>query len=189
MQDRVSLHPGRVKLVPVAGQENTYDMVRADSPTQEGTPLNKDSLLKDATASLYGLGADAVPDDVLAMLKPIVDDTKTAVAKRGNCKIIYGSYTGTGTYGSANPSTLAFARKPLFIVIRAVEGDFGTGADQKMILVYGSTWCKSIDTSSNSHNFVTWSGNSVSWYGYSAYGQMNKSETVYRYVAFLAADE
>lgn len=65
MQDRVSLHPGRVKLVPVPGQENTYDMVRADSPRQEGTPLNKDSLLKDATASLFGLRADAVPDDVL----------------------------------------------------------------------------------------------------------------------------
>lgn len=68
MQDRVSLHPGRVKLVPVAGQENTYDMVRADSPTQEGTPLNKDSLLKDATAALFGLGADAVPDDAFASL-------------------------------------------------------------------------------------------------------------------------
>lgn len=68
MQDRVSLYPGRVKLVPVAGQENTYDMVRADSPTQEGTTLNKDSLLKDATAALFGLGADAVPDDVLAYL-------------------------------------------------------------------------------------------------------------------------
>lgn len=104
-------------------------------------------------------------------------------------EIVYGSYTGTGTYGSANHSTLAFASKPLFIVIRAVEGNFGTGADQKMILVYGSTWCKSTDTSSDSHNFVTWSGNSVSWYGYSAYHQMNQSETVYRYVAFLAADE
>lgn len=65
MQNRVSLYPGRVKLVPVPGQENTYDMVRADSPTQEGTPLNKDSLLKDATAELYGLGSDAAPDDVL----------------------------------------------------------------------------------------------------------------------------
>lgn len=68
MQDRVSLYPGRVKLVPVAGKENTYDMVRADSPTQEGTPLNKDTLLKDATAALYGLGADAVPDDAFAAL-------------------------------------------------------------------------------------------------------------------------
>ena len=68
MKDRVSLYPGRVKLVPVPGQENTYDMVRADSPTQEGTPLNKDSLLKDATAALYGLGSDAVPDDLFQML-------------------------------------------------------------------------------------------------------------------------
>ena len=33
--------------------------------SQQGTPLNKDTLLKDATAALYGLGADAVPDDVL----------------------------------------------------------------------------------------------------------------------------
>lgn len=70
MQDRVPLYPGRVKLTPVAGQENTYDMVRADQPTQAGTPLNKDSLLKDATAALFGLGTDAVPDDVLKKISP-----------------------------------------------------------------------------------------------------------------------
>lgn len=32
---------------------------------QAGTPLNKASLLKDTTAALYGLGTDAVPDEVL----------------------------------------------------------------------------------------------------------------------------
>ena len=68
MKDRVPLYPGRVKLVPVSGQENVYDMTRADQPTQEGDPLNKSTLLKDATAALFGLGADAVPDDVLAFL-------------------------------------------------------------------------------------------------------------------------
>lgn len=68
MQDRVSLYPGRVKLVPVAGQENTYDMTRADSPTQEGMPLNKENLLKDATAALYGLDETAVPDDVFVKI-------------------------------------------------------------------------------------------------------------------------
>ena len=68
MQDRVSLYPGRVKLEPVAGQANTYDLTRADQPTQEGTPLNKASLLKDATAELFGLDANAVPDDALALL-------------------------------------------------------------------------------------------------------------------------
>lgn len=39
--DRVPTYPGRVKLVPVAGQANTYDMVRADAPMVEGTPVNK----------------------------------------------------------------------------------------------------------------------------------------------------
>ena len=68
MQDRVPLYPGRVTLTPVSGQANTFDLVRADQPTQEGTPLNKASLLKDATAALYGLGTGAVPDDVLAEL-------------------------------------------------------------------------------------------------------------------------
>ena len=61
MQDRVPLYPGRVTLTPVSGQANTYDLVRADQPTQEGTPINKASLLKDTTAALFGLGTGAVP--------------------------------------------------------------------------------------------------------------------------------
>lgn len=68
MQDRIPLYPGRVKMTPVAGQANTFDMVRADDPTQAGTPLNKATLLKDATSALFGLGTGAVPDDVLAEL-------------------------------------------------------------------------------------------------------------------------
>lgn len=68
MQDRVPLYPGRVKMTPVAGQANTFDMVRADDPTQAGTPLNKASLLKDATAALFGLTAAAVPDDIFSAI-------------------------------------------------------------------------------------------------------------------------
>lgn len=68
MQDRVPLYPGRVTLTPVAGQANTYDMTRADQPTQEGTPLNKATLLKDYTANLLGLSNTAVPDDALLAL-------------------------------------------------------------------------------------------------------------------------
>jgi hypothetical protein len=54
MNDRVPTYPGRVKLVPVTGQENTYDMVMADEPTQEGTPPTKANLLSDATAAKLG---------------------------------------------------------------------------------------------------------------------------------------
>lgn len=106
MKDRVPLYPGRVKLIPVSGQENTYDMIRADEPTQEGTPLNKDSLLKDATAALFGLGADAVPDDALAVLKTITDNHGDAI--ENGVKISTGSYVGTGTSGSSNPCSLTF---------------------------------------------------------------------------------
>lgn len=68
MKDRASLYPGRVKLTPVSGQENTYDMVRADEPTQEGDPLSKATFLKDTTASLFGLDLNALPDDVFRVL-------------------------------------------------------------------------------------------------------------------------
>lgn len=68
MVDRVPLYPGRVKMTPVSGQANIYDMERADQPTQAGTPLNKTTLLKDSTAALYGL-TDATPDDVFVLLK------------------------------------------------------------------------------------------------------------------------
>ena len=51
--DRVPTYPGRVKMIPVVGQENTYDMVRADSPIEVGTPINKalfDSISSDVSA-------------------------------------------------------------------------------------------------------------------------------------------
>lgn len=43
-RDRVPQHPGRVKMIPVQGEANTYDMERADSPLVEGTPINKATL-------------------------------------------------------------------------------------------------------------------------------------------------
>jgi len=41
VKDRVPTYPGRVRLTPVSGQANTYDMVRADEPIEEGTPINR----------------------------------------------------------------------------------------------------------------------------------------------------
>ena len=88
MQDRVSLYPGRVKIEPVAGQAKLYDITRADQPTQEGTPLNKATLLKDTTAARLGLGASAVPDDVLARVpfaeaRVVADVGTTVTMSRG----------------------------------------------------------------------------------------------------------
>lgn len=73
MKDRIPTYPGRVKLIPVAGQANTYDIVRADEPQQEGTPLNKATLLDDTTAEKLGLTGDPTVNQALAgiLQKPI----------------------------------------------------------------------------------------------------------------------
>lgn len=68
MKDRISKYPGRVKLVPVEGESNTFDLIRADEPIEEGTALNKATLLKDETAALYGLDNSAEPNHVLGLL-------------------------------------------------------------------------------------------------------------------------
>lgn len=54
--DRVPLNPGRIKLVPVDGQENTFDMERADNPTVPGTSMNKaafDSIIQSRLTGRY----------------------------------------------------------------------------------------------------------------------------------------
>lgn len=108
MKDRVSLYPGRVKLVPVAGQENTYDMVRADSPTQEGTPLNKATFLKDSTAAMFGLDANAVPDDVFKTLGSELRVTTEAGV------VVTASKDGVTLRATADSSGLAILKIPGF---------------------------------------------------------------------------
>lgn len=108
MQDRVPLYPGRVTLTPVSGQANTFDLTRADQPTQEGTPLNKASLLKDTTAALFGKTNAAVPDDILNLL------SKSALAQ------IKEKYTKTtiGTFAVGKTITLNVGGKAKeFIVV------------------------------------------------------------------------
>lgn len=190
MEDRVSIYPGRVTLTPVAGQANTYDMVRADSPTQEGTPLNKNNLLKDSTAALYGLGEDAVPDEVLAKAKELIAANSTAIAN--GVKIVTGSYVGTGTYGSSNPCSLTFDFEPKEIHIFSNLNTKST-SDQNGQLMYCFSGSKGYAYSSASgvyiiHNkyVADFSGNTINWYsllnGGSAESQMNIASKEYHYI-------
>ena len=69
MKNRVPQYPGRVILTPVPGQANTYDLTRADAPTEAGDPLNKETFFTDRTAGLYpGLDGDSTPNDAFAFL-------------------------------------------------------------------------------------------------------------------------
>lgn len=174
MQDRVSLYPGRVKLAPVSGQENTYDMVRADSPTQEGTPLNKDSLLKDDTAALYGLGSDAVPDDVFSIIKSLIDTNAEGIAN--GVKIETGYYVGTGKTGSGNENVLTFSFNPKFAFV------FG-GAQMLSFSTNNIGAMSDYTYGSLVGNKASWWSNGTSNGSYADLYQLNKSGVTYSWIA------
>ena len=104
VKDRVPLYPGRVKMTPVSGQANTYDMVRADQPTHEGTPINKalfdkkaDTLTADATIYVTKSGNDSTGDGTSA--KPYATIQKAVDSFPKNLGGFIGTiHIGPGTY-------------------------------------------------------------------------------------------
>lgn len=135
MKDRVPLYPGRVKLEPVAGQANTYDMTRADQPQQEGTKLNKANLLTDETA------AKIWPDSTTRPSNPSVNDALSALVQPEVSAV--GTYTGTGVeFGSLiekTTGTTIYNQRDVVVgngvlVKMDVSGNIYSSADS------GSTW-------------------------------------------------
>lgn len=201
MQDRVPLYPGRVKLTPVSGQSNIYDMERADQPTIAGTPLNKTTFLTDAVAELYGLtGSSATINDVLSILTKaaMLNSDESAVTNMDGdelltipgVQIATGSYVGTGTYGSSNPCTLTFDFVPILVVIRsqtlALYADvvFVSDADSASVMTGPASYQSSQDVSAYPLR-LSWTDNTLAWY--SSLGvdpQLNTSNRTYLYVAF-----
>lgn len=118
MKNREPKYPGRVKLIPVAGEPNVYDMVRADEPIQKGDPLNAATLLSDSTAAMFGLDDSATPNSVFALLA-----NHLAVS----AKVASGTYTGTGTIGKSQaPNILNFGFTPDLVIVQSV-GDAWRG--------------------------------------------------------------
>ena len=73
MEDRVPTpgQEGRVLITPESGEPFYAKIEMADNPTQLGTPFNKESVLQDLTALLYGGSAFSVPDDIFLILAPL----------------------------------------------------------------------------------------------------------------------
>lgn len=174
MKDRIPTYPGRVKLTQVSG--NIYDMERADQPSEAGTPLNKASLLKDATAALYGLTDSAVPDDVFALIAS------------GRAQIEVGTYTGTGTYGTSNKNSLTFGFVPKLVIINHGNPSSYAGyggkpwiTGQTQVVTYTGVSGGSVSSATAN---CAWSDNTVEWYdNTSADRQLNRNGITYYYVA------
>ena len=109
---------------------------------------------------------------------------------KGNCQIVYGSYTGNGGYGSGSPCTLTFDGKPIFVFIFPKERE--GSHDIHLKLLRGVDYALSLDDNSASTNAVVWTDSGVQWYSISAVYdgemQLNTSNAQYCYAALLAVD-
>ena len=112
-------------------------------------------------------------------------------------KVVFGTYTGTGTVGKDNPNTLSFDFAPKILMIGPINGgvDFSTTSSDAY---YGNSgiWFEGVNyiylraISPSQHYtykcFFRAVGNTINWYSDSSEypdTQMNESGTTYAYIA------
>ena len=146
-------------------------------------------ILSDSTKGLYGLGADAVPDEAFVALKTLINGIRASSI--GAARIELGSYTGNGAYpGTA--ITLTFSFKPKVVIIVG-PGSYATSNFGTAIFMQGAvnaiTRVGGDYTGGSIYGYphdLTWSGNSVTWKGrtnWSAEYCLNTNNAKYYYVA------
>lgn len=128
MQDRVPLYPGRVKLTPVSGQNDTYDMTMADQPTVEGTPLNKETLLNNNAAAAVWPDASERPSDptvseALAELGGNVDQKATTATYTASVTTSWTANSAGGYYKTVSVSGILGTDNPVADVVLGSDID------------------------------------------------------------------
>ena len=136
-----------------------------------------DAALKaNADAAATGLNAEiAARGEAIAALG------KNLGAAGHNCRIAFGSYTGTGATDAANPNTLQFDFYPVLVLIGDTKA---TSAPRNPTVFLRDRIKVCADPASGNGLLVaTWSDNALSWYCRSdnAYYQLNGSGELYRY--------
>ena len=130
----------------------------------------------DAAQALQSGKADAQTVSALA---------KNLGAAGHNCRIAFGSYTGTGAYGSANPNTLQFDFKPALVFIAIANWDGGIH-NPSLLMRPRAVGSSRPTADSYSQLTVTWGDRSVAWYmngKESPYYQLNVGGQLYYYTA------
>ena len=121
-------------------------------------------ILSDATKRGYGLGSDAVPDDVLALIKILVSNAQESAD--GSAKLEVGSYVGTG----GTSVVLNYTRVPKLVFVRgrnepdsAGSGSYPHGSF--LLAAYGATKIFIVffnsETMGHSYVTLTWGKNSL----------------------------
>ena len=107
--------------------------------------------------------------------------SKNLGAAGHNCRIAFGSYTGTGTTGETSPNTLQFDFYPVLVLIGDTKA---TSAPRNPTVFLRDRIKVCADPAGGNGLLVaTWSDNALSWYCRSDndYYQLNGKGEVYRY--------
>lgn len=151
------------------------------------------NILSDETKALFGLGADAVPDDVFTAIKSLIDNANANADSRA--KIAYGSYVGTGLATTAsNPLVITFPFEPMFFRVYATNEGPTIDGDS-----YGRVFWEDVRTltteyaryrglcdgsmSDLENRYAKKSEDGKTFYCYGARG-MNDADTTYYWAAF-----
>ena len=87
-------------------------------------------------------------------------------------RIAWGSYTGTGTYGASNPTSLSVGFYPVLVLVGSVGY---IGYRNWPMTLFRPSPKGSPETASSEALFVTWTDASVSWYD--EYGEVEQANT------------
>ena len=183
MVDRAPTKPNRYAVYDENHNFIRYEYhERADEPTQVGDALNKANLLPDAVATALGLTGNPQVKDAMLALQSLAN-TKA--------KIVTGSYTGTGTYGSSNKCSAAIGFAPKLFVV--VSETYGTGFTRGTSSAHSFTgfgifvnpvtkYYASNTSGSSANGTIIWES-TIQWYNSNAETQFNTAGEVFRYFA------
>ena len=124
---------------------------------------------------------------LMADFNEAMGNIEAGLTAKGDCRIVAGSYVGTGKYGPSNRNTLTFGFAPQVIFLGTNLVDNYNSVPEYYILFRGVNHFVARNTSSK--NTVEWSGNTVTWYFGSTNDsegeikQLNESGKTYQYLA------
>lgn len=99
--------------------------------------------------------------------------------KRGDCSIQRISYTGSGVFGSSNPTSVSFGGVPLLVVVM----DNTSGSS--LVAIYGVSQGY-VRGNAGISVVLSWSGSSLPWYSTSVENQLNVYDRSYTAVGLIS---
>ena len=164
-------------------------------PSIEVDAYTKVQTLSDTTKTLFGLDANAVPDDALAQINNLIVALNSSVSNlalnvNNKAKISTGSYVGNRNSGSSYPNSLTFNFKPHFLVI-AVSAEAGYNAQAMFFLdMLGSAYmqlsywyCAGDSKLSSLNTYAKLVNNTVYWYSSGGLEAQMNNDYTYNYFA------